>query len=94
MSEAADASQDQVGQALSKVQKMLDRLTARGQHAAAFEIARAQFSASVRASWPANLSAVASAIDKAIADGGAALTDDERQELREAAEVLRKVPHP
>jgi hypothetical protein len=93
MSGGADGP-DVIGQALSKVQKMLDRLTARGQHAAAFEIARAQFSASVRSSWPANLSAVASAIDKAIADGGSALTDEERQELREAADVLRKVPHP
>ncbi len=85
---------DEVGQALSKVQAMLDRLTARGQHAAAFEIAKAQFSASVRSSWPANLSAVATAIDKALADGAAALTDDEKAELRAAADVLRRVPHP
>lgn len=94
MSGQSEDPQVQIGQALSKVQKMLDRLTARGQHAAAFEIARAQFSASVRASWPANLSAVASAIDKAIADGASALTDEEREELRAAADVLRKVQHP
>ena len=83
----------EVSKALSVVQSLLDRLTARGQHAAAFEIARAQFSASVRASWPSNLSAVAAAIDKAIADGGAALTDTERDELRRAADVLRRVRH-
>jgi hypothetical protein len=85
---------DVVGEALSKVQKMLDRLTGRGQHDAAFQIARAQFSASVRSSWPANLSAVASAIDKALAEAGTALTDEERDELRAAADVLRRVPHP
>jgi hypothetical protein len=83
----------EVGKALSTVQALLDRLTARGQHAAAFEIARAQFSASVRASWPANLSAIAVAIDKALADGGAALTPDEVEELRRAADVLRRVRH-
>ena len=87
-------SGDAVGQALARVQALLDRLTARGQHAAAFEIARAQFSASVRASWPANLTAVAAAIDKALADAGGALTDDEKQELRAAADLLKNVPHP
>jgi hypothetical protein len=83
-----------VGEALSKVQKMLDRLTGRGQHDAAFQIARAQFSASVRASWPANLSAVAAAIDRVLAETGVALTDEERGELRAAADVLRRVSHP
>lgn len=83
----------EVSRALSVVQGLLDRLTARGQHAAAFEIARAQFSASVRASWPANLSAVAAAIEKAVAEGGAALTPAEIEELRGAADVLRRVPH-
>jgi hypothetical protein len=90
----AGPSAEGVGQALTKVQSLLDRLTARGQHAAAFEIARAQFAASVRASWPANLSAVAAAIDKALADGKAVLTAEERDELKEAADILRHVPHP
>jgi hypothetical protein len=79
--------------ALQKVQELLDRLTARGQHQAAFEIARAQFSASMRASWPANLSGLATAIEKAIADGGTALSDGEREELRAAVAVLKSVKH-
>lgn len=91
---ASASGGDVVGRALSRVQALLDRLTARGQHAAAFAIARAQFSASVRASWPANLSAIAGAIDKALADGSAALTEEERDELRGAADLLRSVPHP
>jgi ABC-type transporter Mla subunit MlaD len=85
---------DAVGQALTRVQKLLDRLTAEGRHKEAFAIARAQFAASVRASWPANLSAVAAAIDKALADAGDSLSEADRAELRSAAETLRKVPHP
>lgn len=82
-----------VDAALATVQRVLDALTARGQHDAAFEIARAQFSASVRASWPANLSAVAQAIERALADASVAIPEDERDALREAAAVLREVPH-
>ncbi|HEY8039400.1 MAG TPA: hypothetical protein VIF15_06380 [Polyangiaceae bacterium] len=84
---------EQVERALATIQTLLDRLTSRGQHQAAFEIARAQFAASVRASWPANLSAISTAIDQALADAGLSLTDDERAELRGAADVLRSVPH-
>jgi hypothetical protein len=83
-----------IGEALSRVQALLDKLTAQGKHKEAFAIARAQFSASVRASWPPNLSAVAAAIDKALADAGDSLTDEDRAELRAAADTLRKVPHP
>jgi hypothetical protein len=85
---------DPVGEALTKVQALLDRLTAQGKHKEAFAIARAQFSASVRASWPANLTAVAAAIDKALAEAGDSLTDEDRAELRSAADTLRNVPHP
>jgi hypothetical protein len=83
--------------ALATVQRVLDALTARagrGQHEAAYEIARAQFAASVRASWPANLSAVAQAIERALADAAVAIPDEERDALRRAADVLRAVPHP
>jgi len=90
MGDAPDAADE----ALTVVHRILDRLTSRGDDAAAFEIARAQFSASVRASWPANLSMVAAAIDRALADTKLALSDDERRELRRAADVLRAVPHP
>jgi hypothetical protein len=85
---------DVVSQALGRVQALLDKLTASGRHATAFEIARAQFSASMRASWPSNLVAIASAIDKAIETAGDAITDDERRELESAAASLRSVPHP
>jgi hypothetical protein len=85
---------DAVTEALTRVQALLDKLTAEGKHKEAFAIARAQFSASVRASWPANLAAVAGAIDKAVADAGDSLSEADLAELRAAAETLRKVPHP
>jgi hypothetical protein len=80
--------------ALATVQRVLDALTGRGQHEAAYEIARAQFAASVRASWPANLSAVAQAIERALGDAAVAIPDEERDALRRAADILRAVPHP
>jgi hypothetical protein len=85
---------EQVERALAAVKRTLDRLVSSsdsGPQQAAFEIARAQFAASVRASWPANLSAVAAAIDRALAQGGSSLAEDEREELRRAAAVLRAV---
>lgn len=78
---------------MATIQRVLDGLTARGKHETAFDIARAQFAASLRASWPANLSGVAQVIEQAIASAGASLTEDERDELRRAAEILRSVPH-
>jgi hypothetical protein len=89
-----EADPKAIEQALATVQRALDRLTARGQHETAFEIARAQFAASVRASWPANLSAVSAALDRALEQDAVSLTDVEREELRRAADVLRAVPHP
>ena len=82
-----------IDEALTAVRVTLDRLTARGASEPAFEIARAQFAASIRASWPANLSVVARAIDEALALKTLALSDDEKAELRRAADVLRDV-HP
>jgi hypothetical protein len=85
-----------VDNALAVVQRTLDSLLAggaAGKHAAAFEIARAQFSASIRASWPANLAGVASAIERALADAELDLSATERQDLSGAVKVLRAVSH-
>jgi hypothetical protein len=79
---------------LAMVQRVLDRLTERGRHAAAFDIARAQFAASVRASWPANLSGIANAIDAVLKDPDLALDAEDRAELGRALDVLRSAPHP
>ena len=82
-----------IDEALAVVSRTLDRLTARGQTDAAFDIARAHFSASVRASWPASLVGIAVAIDHALENTALALTETEADDLRGAAGVLRSVIH-
>ena len=85
---------NEIESALATVRRALDRLTTSGQHEPAFDIARAQFAASVRASWPANVAAIAAAIDRALAHEGLTLSDTDRDELRRAADVLRSVDQP
>jgi hypothetical protein len=82
-----------IDEALANVRRALDRLTASGHDEPAFAIARAQFAASIRASWPANLTSLANAIDQALADAGPALSAEEQDELRRAANVFRSVAH-
>ena len=41
---------------LTTVQNTIDALNERGDNQAAFDLARAQYSASIRTSWPGNLS--------------------------------------
>jgi hypothetical protein len=84
---------DAIDGALAAVRRTLDRLTAKGLNEPAFEIARAQFAASIRASWPANLSQVATAIDIALSNSELTLPDEDREELRRAAQTLRAVQH-
>lgn len=79
--------------ALSDVRRALDRLTASGQNEPAFAIARAQFAASIRASWPANLTALANAIDRALAETGGVFSAEEQADLRDAANLFRSVTH-
>lgn len=76
--------------ALATVQRTLDTLTARGSHEAAFDIARAQYVASIRSSWPQNLGALVSALEAVVADPNSGLTDQEREKVRAAALTLRK----
>jgi hypothetical protein len=80
--------------ALKSVQRTLDRLIARGQETTAFEVARAQFRASVRASWPGNVSTLVGLLSKVEEDAQSKLDDAERAELRAALDVLRNVAHP
>jgi len=75
--------------ALATVQRTLDLLTARGHNEAAFEIARLQFSANMRASWPGNLGPLAGCLEATAANASLTLSDEERVAAREAAVVLR-----
>jgi hypothetical protein len=82
-----------IGRALDTVQRTLDRLVARGHAAAAFEVARAQFRASVRASWPGNVGALVALLSEVEKDQKSELDASERAELHDALEVLRSITH-
>jgi hypothetical protein len=78
-----------IEQALGTVQRTLDALTARGEHETAFKIAKAQFSASIRTSWPANLAPLLALLDGLAKAEGGPLTADERAALVKACAALR-----
>lgn len=80
----------EIESALATVQRTLDALTARGQHEAAFDIARAQYVASIRASWPQNLGALVTALEAVESDTKVQLSDDERENVRRAVRTFRK----
>ena len=80
--------------ALGVVQRTLDRLTALGHDEQAFQLAKAQFSASVRSSWPGNLSTLVGSLDALARDATLRLSDDDRSDIARAIGVLAKVHHP
>jgi hypothetical protein len=80
--------------ALAAVQRTLDRLTALGENEAAFDLARAQYAASIRSSWPGNLGTLAGHLEKLCADTANKLGDGDRAELRRAIAVFREIRHP
>ncbi len=80
--------------ALATVQKTLDRLTAAGHDETAFDLARAQFGASMRSSWPGNLSTLCGSLEAVALNTALRLTDDDRADLTRAIEILRQVRHP
>ncbi len=77
--------------ALATVQKTIDALSSRGDAEAAFELARMQFTTSIRDSWPANLGSLAASLEKIAADDALHLQPEERAELREATEIFRSL---
>lgn len=77
--------------AMATVQRTIDALNSRGNEAAAFDLARAQFAASVRASWPGNLGKVVVALERVRDDATLKLDDGERRAVETAVETLRRV---
>lgn len=75
--------------ALGTVQRTLDLLTAKGHDEAAFEVAKLQFAANMRASWPGNLGPLAAALFRIADDQALSLSPAERADAREAAKVLQ-----
>jgi hypothetical protein len=84
----------EIDRALEIVRGTLDLLLSRGQETAAFEVARAQFRASVRASWPGNVSSLVGLLANVEQDAASKLDEAERAELRGAMDLLRKIAHP
>jgi hypothetical protein len=80
--------------ALATVQRTLDRLTTLGRDEAAFAVARAQFSASIRSSWPGNLSTLVTSLEGVASDPTSGLSGAERADLALAIDTLRRVRHP
>jgi hypothetical protein len=80
----------EVEAALATVQRVLEALTTRGDDQAAFDLAKAQYSASIRTSWPSNLSSLIRPLESVGANEALKLTADERNDVRAAVEVLRR----
>jgi len=78
-----------IEKALAIVQQTLDLLTSRGDDEPAFEIARAQYAASIRDSWPNNLSPLIQTLDKVYQNPDSKLGDSERARVCEAITLLR-----
>jgi hypothetical protein len=78
-----------IEKALAIVQQTLDILTSRRDDEAAFDVARAQFSASIRDSWPNNLSSLITALEKVHQNPESKLDDEERARVAEAISLLR-----
>jgi hypothetical protein len=74
---------------LLTVQRTIDALNERGDNQAAFDLAKAQYSASIRTSWPATLAGLATLLERVCADAGLKLTAEERQAAQDAAATLR-----
>jgi hypothetical protein len=80
----------EVEQALAIVQRVLDALTTRGDNEAAFDLAKAQYSASIRTSWPSNLSTLIKPLEAVGTNTALKLTDDERVRVGEAVAILKR----
>lgn len=77
--------------ALATVQKTIDALSSRGDDEAAFELARLQFTTSIRDSWPGNLGKLVVSLERIASDDKLHLQEDERAQLVEAIEIFRSV---
>jgi hypothetical protein len=80
----------EVEQALATVQRVLDALTTRGDNEAAFDLAKAQYSASIRTSWPSNLSSLITPLEAVGANTALKLTDEERTDVSRAVSILKR----
>jgi hypothetical protein len=76
--------------ALKTVQRTLDAMMSRGDDQAAFDLARAQFSTSLRTSWPGSLSGLIRPLESVAANQSLKLNEEERSDLAQAIAAIRR----
>ncbi|HKQ70272.1 MAG TPA: hypothetical protein VJT73_13075 [Polyangiaceae bacterium] len=81
----------EIESALKTVQRVLDALTSRGDDQAAFDLARAQYSASLRTSWPGSLSSLIRPLSDVAGNASLKLDASERSDLERAIASLRRI---
>jgi hypothetical protein len=81
----------EIEEALATVETTIDRLRAVGQEDLAFRLARLQYSAAIRASWPGNLAPLAVEMGKTAATPGLGLAPEDQERLERAAATFKKV---
>jgi hypothetical protein len=81
----------EIEEALTIVETTIDRLRSVGQEDMAFRLARLQYSAAIRASWPGNLAPLAVELGRAAATPGLGLDAEDQSRLERAAATFKKV---
>jgi len=82
---------NEIEEALSTVEATIDRLRKLGHEETAFNLAKLQFSAAIRASWPGNLAPLAVGLSRVLKEEGTGLDEGERERLSRAAETFKKL---
>ena len=81
----------EIEEALSTAEATIDRLRALGKEDLAFRLARLQYSAAIRASWPGNLAPLAVELAQVASTPDLGLDPPEQERLDRAVVTFRKV---
>ncbi|MCU0656054.1 MAG: hypothetical protein MUF64_12580 [Polyangiaceae bacterium] len=81
----------EIEEALQTVASTIDRLRALGHEDPAFRLARLQYSAAIRASWPGNLAPLTVELTRIAATPNLGLSPEEQGRLDRAVATFRKV---
>jgi hypothetical protein len=80
-------------EAIGTVEHVLDVLGQQGRDEEAFRLAQAQFAASVRNSWPGNLSGLVEPLERILTNEAVCLPAEDQERLKTAIATLRGVSH-
>lgn len=82
---------EEIEVALKTVENTIDRLRALGHEDLAFGLARLQFSAAIRASWPGNLAPLTVELGKVADNTSLGLAPEDQARLISAVSVFRRI---